>query len=233
MREPKFAERLLGLAVTSQAASAIVGDLLEQNASPTRFWFTVARILFSLTWRWILGFLLAPLFYFIGVQPVLNSLMRRHDFAPKQPWVIALLYLLVAVMDFSTNTALAVARYGVRDRLTWMSAAVWGTLIGCCSMVWVPGARTTIAVLLPSALAILLLARSTRSLILCVTIPVAAYVATSELLFAIFLATPFHRQSAGMLPHLIFGLATPLFSIIVESFVLARLYSSRPALYRA
>jgi len=70
-----IAEWLLTHASTSQRASEIIGDLLEQKPSPAQFWLTIARILVALTWRWILGAVLAGLSGLVVVAPY--SLIAR------------------------------------------------------------------------------------------------------------------------------------------------------------
>jgi uncharacterized membrane protein (DUF2068 family) len=55
MPKAGLAEWLLAHVSTSQRASEVIGDLLEQKTSPTQFWLTIARIFVALAWRWILG----------------------------------------------------------------------------------------------------------------------------------------------------------------------------------
>ena len=55
MHKAALAERLLAHVSTSQRASEVIGDLLEQKPTPTQFWLTIARIFVALAWRWILG----------------------------------------------------------------------------------------------------------------------------------------------------------------------------------
>jgi hypothetical protein len=51
MRNAQVAEWILSLVTTPERAAATVGDLLENAASRSRFWFGVWRTAFSLLWR--------------------------------------------------------------------------------------------------------------------------------------------------------------------------------------
>jgi hypothetical protein len=90
------------------------------------------------------------------------------------------MYLVNVAVCLSTNAALTVSRYGVRDRLAWMSAALCTSLLACACLTWLPHAPYVIFVLLACSTAALLLARTTRNLALCVLLPAAAYKFTSD-----------------------------------------------------
>ena len=224
-----IAEWLLAHVSTSQRASEVVGDLLEQKPSPTRFWVTITRILVALTWRWILGAFLAGLSGLVVVAPYSLMVKARWNLAHPHtdPWMILAMYLALAAVCFGTNTGLAVSRYGFRDRLTWMSAAIWVILIACASCAWMPYAPYVVALLLTAGLSALLLFSATRRLVLCVLAPTAAYAATSAVFILLSRPTSIPHTSAGAPANVIFGIATCLTSIVIEAIVLARL---RPVL---
>jgi hypothetical protein len=227
MYKAPIAEWLLTHVSTSQRASEVVGDLLEQKPSPTQFWVTIARILAALTWRWILGAFLAGLSGLVVVAPY--SLMDRWHLAHPHydPWMIWAMYLALAAVCFGTNTGLTISRYGFRDRLTWMSAAIWAAFIVCSCCAWMPHAPKVVALLLTGGLATLLLSSATRRLALCVLAPTTAYAATSAVFIVLSRPTSIPHTSAGAATNVIFGIVTFLTSIVIEGIVLARL---RPAL---
>jgi hypothetical protein len=227
MYKAPIAEWLLTHVSTSQRASEVVGDLLEQKPSPTQFWVTITRVLVALTWRWIFGAFLAGLSGLVVVAPY--SLMARWSLAHPHydPWMISAMYLALAAVCFGTNTGLTISRYGFRDRLTWMSGAIWAVFIVCSCCAWMPHAPYVVALLLTAGLAALLLFSATRRLVLCVLAPTAAYAATSAVFILLSRPTSIPHTSAGAPANVIFGIATCLTSIVIEAIVLARL---RPVL---
>jgi hypothetical protein len=227
MHKAPVAEWLLAHVSTSQRASEVIGDLLEQKTSPTQFWFTIASVFFALTWRWILGAFLAGLSGFVVLAPYSLLVKPRWNLAHQEPWVLWAMYLAAAAVCFGTNTGLAISRYGFRDRLTWMSAAIWATLIACASCAWMPNAPYVITLLLTAGLAALLLSSATRRLALCVLAPTTAYAATFTVFIVLSRPTSIPHMSAGAATNVIFGIVTFLTSIAIEGIVLARL---RPAL---
>jgi hypothetical protein len=228
MHKAPIAEWLLTHVSTSQRASEVVGDLLEQKTSFIQFWLTIARIWVALTWRWILGALLAALSGLIVLAPYSLFVKPRWNLTHphSEPWML-FAYLPAAALCFGTNTGLAVSRYGFRDRLTWMSAAIWVILIACACCGWMPYAPYVVTLLLTAGLSALLLFSATRRLVLCVLAPTAAYAATSAVFILLSRPTSIPHTSAGAPANVIFGIATSLTSIIIEAIVLARL---RPAL---
>ena len=229
MHKAPIAEWLLTHVSTSQRASEVVGDLLEQKTSLIQFWLTIARILVALTWRWIFGALLAGLSGFVVLAPYSLLIKPRWNLTHPhyEPWMLWAIYFAAAALCFGTNTGLAVSRYGFRDRLTWMSAAIWAILIACSCCAWMPHEPNVVAVLLTAGLAALLLSSTTRRLVLCVLAPTAAYAATYALFILLSRRTSIPYTSAGAPANVIFGIVTFLTSIVIEAIVLARL---RPVL---
>jgi hypothetical protein len=224
-----IAEWLLTQASTSHRASEITGDLLEQKPSPAQFWLSIARVFVALTWRWILGAVLAGLSGLVVVAPYSLMVRARWNLAHPHydPWMILAMYLALAALCFGTNTGLTISRYGFRDRLTWMSAAIWAAFIvsSCCA--WMPYASKVVAVLLTGGLATLLLSSSTRRLVLCVLVPTAAYAVTEAVFILLSRPTTIPHTSATAIPNVIFGTVAFLTSIVIEAVVLARI---RPVL---
>jgi hypothetical protein len=175
------------------------------------------------------GAFLAGLSGLVVVAPYSLLVKPRWNLALPHPeaWVLWAMYLSAAALCFGTNTGLSISRYGVRDRLTWMSAAIWAALIVCSCCAWMPRAPNVIALLLTTGLAALLLSSATRRLVLCVLAPTAAYAVTSAVFILLSRLTSIPHTSAGRPINVIFGLVTFLTSIIIEAIVLARL---RPAL---
>jgi hypothetical protein len=227
MHKAPIAEWLLTHVSTSQRASEVIGDLLEQKPSPTQFWLTITRILVALTWRWMLGAFLAGLSFVVVLAPYSLWVAPRRDPAHYEPWMLWAMYLAAAAVCFGTNTGLAISRYGFRDRLTWMSAAIWAALIVCACCAWMPHVPYVVALLLTAGLAALLLSSATRRLVLCVLAPTAAYAATAAVFILLSRPTSIPHTSAGAATNVIFGIVTCLTSIVIEAIVLARL---RPVL---
>jgi hypothetical protein len=229
MNKARIAEWLLTHVSTSQRASEVVGDLLEQKTSFIQFWLTIARIWVALTWRWTFGAFLAALSGLIVLAPYSLFVKPRWNLAHPhtEPWMLWAMYLSAAALCFGTNTGLLISRYGFRDRLTWMSAAIWAALIVCSSCAWMPDAPYVVALLLTAGLAALLLLSATRRLVLCILAPTAAYAATSAAFILLSRLTSIPYTSTGRPANVIFGIVTFLTSIGIEAIVLARL---RPVL---
>lgn len=232
MYKAPIAEWLLAHVSTSQRASEVVGDLLEQKPSPTRFWVTITRILVALTWRWILGVFLAGLSGLVVLAPYSLVVKARWNLAHPHtdPWMISAMYLALAAVCFGTNTGLTISRYGFRDRLTWMSGAIWAVFIVCSCCAWMPHAPYVVALLLTAGLAAPMLFSATRRLVLCVLAPTAAYAATSAFFIVLSRPTSIPHASTGAVPNVIFGIVTFLSSIVTEAIVLTRI---RPVLLSA
>jgi hypothetical protein len=183
----------------------------------------------ALTWRWIFGAFLASLSGFVVLAPYSLLVKPRWNLTHPhyEPWMLWAMYLAAAAVCFGTNTGLAVSRYGFRDRLTWMSAAIWAILIACACCAWMPHAPYVVALLLTAGLAGLLLSSATRRLVFCVLAPTAAYAVTSAAFILLSRPTSIPHTSAGAATNVIFGIVTFLTSIVIEAIVLARL---RPVL---
>lgn len=228
MYKASVAEWLLAHVSTSQRASEVVGDLLEQKPSLMRFWVTIVRILVALTWRWVLGTSLAALSGLVVVAPYSLIVKSRWNLAhPQYGAQILAMYLALAAVCFGTNTGLTISRYGFRDRLPWMSASVWVAFIVCSCCAWMPHADKVMALVLAGGLATLLVSSATRPLVLCVLAPTAAYAASASVFILVSQPTSIPHTSAAATPNVIFGIVTFLTSIVVEGKVLARL---RPVL---
>lgn len=228
MYKASVAEWLLAHVSTSQRASEVVGDLLEQKPSLMRFWVTIVRILVALTWRWVLGTSLAALSGLVVVAPYSLIVKSRWNLAhPQDGAQILAMYLALAAVCFGTNTGLTISRYGFRDRLPWMSASVWVAFIVCSCCAWMPHADKVMALVLAGGLATLLVSSATRPLVLCVLAPTAAYAASASVFILVSQPTSIPHTSAAATPNVIFGIVTFLTSIVVEGKVLARL---RPVL---
>jgi hypothetical protein len=229
MHKAPFAEWLLTQASTPERASEVVGDLLEQKTSTAQFWLTIVRIWVALTWRWILGAILAGLSGLIVLAPYWLLVKPRWNLAqPRpEPWMLWAMYIAAAALCLGTHTGLAVSRYGVRDGLTRMSAMIWATLTVCACCAWMPRAALITTLLLAIALVTLLVSKTTRRIALCVLASTAAYAATSALFILLSRPTSIPHASAGATTNVLFGVVTFLASIVIEAMVLARL---RPVL---
>ena len=226
MRKALIAEWLITHVSNSRRASEVVGDLLEQNSSTTQFWFTIACILAALTWRWTFGVFLAGIFSAVVLSPYSLWVVPRRGLVPHfESWIFWAMYLAAASVCFGTTTGLAASRYGLRDRLTWMSAAIWAALIAAACSAWMPSASYVIALLLTGGLIALLLSSATWRLVLCVLAPTAAYAATNAVFILLSRPTSIPHNSAGAPANVIFGIVTFLTSIVIEAIVLAKVRS--------
>ena len=136
MPKSPFAEWLLTRVSSPQRASEIIGDLVEQNTSRPASQLTISGILVAFAWRWILGFALAGICASLVVVPYRLAVVPRWNLDRRESWVLWAMYLACGAVCLGTNTGLAISRYGFRDRLTWMSAALWLTLTasGLCRL---------------------------------------------------------------------------------------------------
>lgn len=229
MRKAHIAEWLITHVSTSQRASEVVGDLLEQNPSTTQFWLTITRILAALTWRWTLGAVLAVLFSFVVLAPYSLWVVPRRELAHHyDPWIFWAMFLAAAAVCFGTTTGLVVSRYGFHDRLSWMSAAIWAVLIAASCSTWMPHAFYVTALLLTAGLTALLLSSATWRHVVCVLAPTAVYAATNAVFILLSRPTSIPHMPAGAPANVIFGIVTCLTSFVIEAIVLARI---RPVLF--
>ncbi len=230
MPKSPFAEWLLTRVSSPQRASEIIGDLVEQNTSQTRFWLTISRILVAFAWRWILGFALAGICASLVVVPYRLAVVPRWNLDRRESWVLWAMYLACGAVCLGTNTGLAISRYGFRDRLTWMSAALWLTLTASACAAWMPHAPYGLTLLLTTGTAALLLFGATRALFVCVLAATAAYAATAAVFILLARSTSIPHTPASNAANVIFGIVTCLTSVVIEAMVLARL---RPIPFRS
>jgi hypothetical protein len=175
MRSAPLAQWLLARVSTHERASAVVGDLLESHISAVRFWLSILRVLFALTWRWALAIGLSAASFFVVLFPYSFLVQPRRDFAHPQPWMAWGMYLFGAASCIGTSTAIAASLYGMRDRLTRICAAIWALMIASALCAWLPDAPWIIMSLLAATCAAALIAASTRGFMLCALMSAVAY----------------------------------------------------------
>jgi hypothetical protein len=180
MDKAHLAQWLLSRASTKQRASEIIGDVLEQpNRSAVAFWFTVMRIFFVLSWRWMLGLAAAFCSFLITLAPYRFFVGSRHH-APLhfEPWMVWANWLLMTGCCMWTLAALTSFRYGIRDSLTRISVLLSLILTVCACFAWLPDAIYFIMGTLTVSLSFLLLHHSLRRLLFCILAASGALVAT-------------------------------------------------------
>jgi hypothetical protein len=179
MREKRFAEFILRWVISSQEASAFVGDLIEsgEHLNALRFWRAVSSVVVRNFWRPMLA-CLAAFYCTIRVWgPLQMAIFGVHaEHRPPSPWD-QLLFVPIGwlAMIMAGISAYSLIRYGVRDR----SAHVSFVFLPLVLAVAVAG---TAALVLGS-----LFRRRTRRLAFALSVDVLAAVAT--LLIAFFIAT--------------------------------------------
>jgi hypothetical protein len=178
MLSATLAQWLLARISTPDRASAVVGDLLEQHISTVRFWLTVIRVGFALTWRWILAIGLSAASFFVFLLPYSVIVQPRRDFSHPQSWMTWAMYLFGAATCIGTSTAVAASLYGMRDQLTKMCATVWILVVASAFAVWLPNAQWIIVSLLSATCVVMLSASRTRGLLLCALASAAAFALT-------------------------------------------------------
>jgi hypothetical protein len=128
VRSASFAEWIIAQFTTKARAAAIIGDLLEavpQKGKPW-FWLSVARVIFSLTWRY-------PLAYAAAIGAVLcwvrayrfTVFGRPSDFILSQQWMARYLFVFRANALLSVALAYTAIVYGTKDPFARRIAAVW------------------------------------------------------------------------------------------------------------
>jgi hypothetical protein len=180
MYSAHLAQWLLARVSTEQRASEIIGDILEQpNRSVAAFWFTVIRIVFALSWRWMLGLVAAFCSWLIAFAPYRFFVGSKHH-APLhfESWMVWANWLLMASIGLWSLTALTSFRYGMRDSLTRISVALSLILTASACFAWLPFATYCITGTLTVGLSFFLFHHSLRRPLFCILCASSALVLT-------------------------------------------------------
>ncbi len=127
MRSATSAEWVIARFTTRDRASSITGDLLESVPQKGMLWFwtSVARVVFSLTWRRSIAFLGAASFLWIGswlvVRRVINLFLYHHLTALNWQLIILNQTGIILFVGF----VYAAIRYGLKDLLVRHVFAAW------------------------------------------------------------------------------------------------------------
>lgn len=155
MPSASIAEWIVGRFTSKKRATSVVGDLVELQPQKGLLWFwaSLARIVVSLSWRRILGFVAA---YFFVAACYLRGWGFGGKYGPDRPpehlWrpTIALLSLfgtlwtpLISVLSFVgiflwMTLIYAAIRYGTQDRVTQLSLASTGLITAVVFYWWQP-----------------------------------------------------------------------------------------------
>lgn len=128
MRNVAMTEWVIARFAGERQAATIMGDLLEQREQKGAWWFwrSVAEILLAVAWRPVLGFV-GALYVFAYAY---NGTMTREFGLWVTPGLEVATFLGVIAWFVAVYAGV---RYGVRDRLTQLSAltAVLGSAAAC------------------------------------------------------------------------------------------------------
>jgi len=150
-------------------AAAMIGDLLETNPSPGRFWTSSVALLVSVAWRLCAALAMAYAIFDITWRPAFNAFVSVSDHlratmggsatwtpgsqAIARELVWALLLGYVAQLE-CVSAVVALVLYGYRDALTAVSAVLGGLSIGLCWYLSSPLIRTGLLCAMAIAVAI-------------------------------------------------------------------------------
>jgi hypothetical protein len=141
MHSALIAEWMIGRFTDQERAASIVGDLveLEPRKGIMWFWFSIARVVFSLAWRRPLAFIAA--FYAGNLAFWALTLAVSGEHAPHRPpdqWEPV--FRLFSGVGFVACVACinAAIRYGPRDRLARLALAVTGSVAAVVYYWWQP-----------------------------------------------------------------------------------------------
>jgi len=228
MRRGASAEWVLARIIDADQASAIIGDLLEQNESRIQFWLGIARIVLRLTWRWALAI---PLSYFLAsVTAQVFKLQLRIDMGrlhQSLQWSHFFWgnYVVVAAACFGICAGIGSAIFGLRDRLTVVSLALWALWTGCLVLAWMPHTEREIIPLLGITTLGLVAIPATRSAALSVLAASIVFLTASYAGFFLFAWTTGINvaRSMGFSSFLIVRLISELIPIGLSAVVLTNL----------
>jgi hypothetical protein len=130
-------------AVSREAASYMVGDLAEQNASTWMYVRVVTRMLFAASWRYILGAFVGLLVAFAALSLFMSMLNYRLVFSGARhvdtsTWLSWAGGLIAAGISLAMIAALSICRFGPCHRQS-ISAVVWALVMtSAACTVWMP-----------------------------------------------------------------------------------------------
>jgi hypothetical protein len=150
----RLSEWILRRVCSSDRASEIMGDLLEQHSdSRVRFGLAWAQVVLALSWRSAVGVTAAFFSLFVvsatyahftagkfSSGPPANDIAYVHQ--AWEPWAA---YLCLASLCLWTIAAISISRYGIGDRLTRLSALLSVLLTFSACVAWLPHATQVIA----------------------------------------------------------------------------------------
>ena len=185
MDKARIAEWILKFVCTKQRASEITGDLLEQEAGPTiNFWLAIIRVVFAISWRWMVGYVFAvtslwwaliPSQHFIvpkaqeHLEQTRRAWLANSHQAPLSAgdWTHSAAVLMGLSVLFWSVAALAISRYGVRDERGRAGALLASLLtLGSC-LAWMRYAEYVIPAVVGGTVVALLLNAGYRRALLC------------------------------------------------------------------
>lgn len=140
MRSASIAEWMIGRFVAKKRAASIVGDLVELKPQKGAlwFWFALAVVMVSVSWRKIVGFIAA---FYVGAWSLQRFVMAVFGVNAQHrpegyPWAQALTSALIWVGAMVWGVLVYVAiRCGPRDRVTQLAGA-WAVLITVAIFYW-------------------------------------------------------------------------------------------------
>jgi hypothetical protein len=131
---------MIALFTDRSRAVSIVGDLLETEADqqPLRFWLSVGRILFSLTWRRVVAYTAAYCVALFLAREVIALVFEIHPVhalpGNSELLHIAQWFWLVSCIGASYSAV----RYGLRDRFVQLALGICGLITVATLYWWMP-----------------------------------------------------------------------------------------------
>lgn len=230
MEKAWLAEFVLARIMARSRAAEIVGDALEQGGSSVAFWWTIARVLFAMTWRWFVAVPAMLLVMVAAFSPFRNLVLvplQREAQLPAQilpaapHWLVWGGSLALAGMCLWSVAVLALCLFGWRERAVRVCITMAAVTTAASCMTKLPHAAVSVALLLVLTAGLLAGLRSTRhafGVVLAAAVALAAGLAGGIFLIAT-LSTHLHTGE-GLNDWV--ALSSFLAAVLLETWVLAR-----------
>jgi hypothetical protein len=221
-----FAERLLALLSTRQRASAIVGDLLEQNLTGSTFVAAVLGIAFRSVLRSISHFVSAFACFLCVIALYCLYVVPRWKLPHHESWVVWSVCFAGLSLCLATATGLSASRYGIHDRLTRGTAWSWLLVTASACLAWLPHVLFGIVPALVALIIYLLRHASARRLLRGVIAPAAAFSVTAGVFYLFSRLTLMPATAKASTVNLAFVFCAGLAGLFVESAIMERVQQS-------
>ena len=178
MGKTYLAERVLRIVCGRPRATEVVGDLLEQGGvSQTELWWVVFRMMYAMSWRWLIAIVLAALTSLLAITRYVSASPQFHSEFPEPLWLRWGVGCMLAALCAWTATLLNAFQFGIRDRLTYVSAGFSGVCVALAFCGWSPHIRPIASLTLLAFTSVCLSLRALRAAFVSLLLTAGAYAA--------------------------------------------------------